>query len=60
MLRFCCRARFHERAKLLLLALCSGDAVDISDRALALCDVGRTSGVDYCFGLGCALQDILV
>ena len=57
MLRHCSRGRFYERAKLLLVALNSGNTSEIGDSASAMCAVGETSGTDFSFGLLCALQD---
>ena len=59
MLRHCCRGRFYERAKFLLVALRSGNTCEISDSASAMCAVGETSGADFSFGLLCALQDVI-
>lgn len=58
MLRYCCRGRFYERVKDLLVALISGNTREVSDRASAMCAVGETSGADFSFGLLCALQDV--
>lgn len=59
MLQYCCRGRFYERVKDLLVALISGNTSEVSDRASAMCAVGETSGADFSFGLLYALQDVI-
>ena len=59
-LGYCCKAKYYEKAKVLLTALISGTADKVYDSASAMHTVGETSGADFSFGLLCALKDILL